>query len=183
MLEDLRYTLRQLLKSPGFSAAAITTLALGIGAAAAMFVLVQGVLLSPPPYASPDRLVFLSQSRQDGQPYTQGVSTGQWIDWRSSSRTLEPPALYRWTFNFLVLPDGSRSMSGMVVTGEFFKTLGIKPMLGRELVAAEASRPKVPASAVVIGHALWERQYNRDPDIIGKTLQIGRAPHRFPSSA
>ncbi|MGH9387654.1 MAG: ADOP family duplicated permease [Vicinamibacterales bacterium] len=180
MIEDLRYTLRQFRKSPGFASAAIVTLALGIGAAAAMFVLIQGVLLSPPPYEDPDRLVFISSSRQDRQPYTQGSTIGQWIDWRTSSRTLEPPALYRWTFNFLVLPDGSRSMGGMVVTSGFFKTLGLKPILGREPVDTEASRPKVPASAIVIGHNLWERQYNRDPNIVGKTLQLSRYPTSLP---
>jgi putative ABC transport system permease protein len=183
MLEDLRYSIRQFLKAPGFSAAATITLALGIGAAAAMFVLIQGVLLSPPPYADPSRLVFVSPARADGQPYTQGSSIGQWIDWRTSSRMLESPALYRWTFNFLVLPDGSRSMSGMVVTSEFFKTLGLKPILGRLPLAAEAGRPpaaerlpNIPATATVIGYTLWERQYNRDPNIIGKTLQISRYP-------
>ena len=67
------------------------------------------------------------------------------MHWRAESRTLEPPALYRWTFNFLVLPDGSRSLGGMVVTRNFFKTLGVKPMLGREFTEAEAARPKVPA--------------------------------------
>ena len=194
MLEDVQYALRQARKAPGFAFAAITTLALGIGAAAAMFVLIQGVLLSPPPYANPDRLVFLTQARLDGQPYLQGMTIGQWIDWRSSATTIEPPALYRWTFNFLVLPDGSRSIGGMVVTSGFFKTLGVTPMLGREFLPNEASRPGapatatqaarqgVPATAVIIGHALWERQYNRDPNIIGKTLQISRMQAPLPSS-
>lgn len=192
MREDVLYALRQARKAPGFTFAAITTLALGIGAAAAMFVLIQGVLLSPPPYANPERLVFLKQARQDGQPYLQGMTIGQWTEWRSSAKTIEPPALYRWTFNFLVLPDGSRSIGGMVVTGEFFKTLGLTPMLGREFLPNEASRPGapatatqaarqgVPATAVIIGHALWERQYNRDPNIIGKILQISRMQAPLP---
>jgi putative ABC transport system permease protein len=192
MLEDVRYALRQARKAPGFALAAVTTLALGIGAAAAMFVLIQGVLLSPPPYTHPERLVFLTQSRQDGQPYSQGTTIGQWIDWRSSATTIEPPALYRWTFNFLVLPDGSRSIGGLAVSSEFFKTLGVRPMLGREFLPNEAgrpgapptatqpARPGVPATAVIIGHALWERQYNRDPHIVGQTLQISRMAAPLP---
>src|SRR5262245_62130950 len=99
MLEDVRFALRQARKAPGFALAATATLALGIGAAAAMFVLIQGVLLSPPPYAKPDRLVFLKQARLDGQPYLNGVTIGQWTDWQASATTIEPPALYRWTFN------------------------------------------------------------------------------------
>ena len=192
MLEDVQYAWRQARKAPGFAFAAVTTLALGIGAAAAMFVLIQGVLLSPPPFANPDRLVLLTQARLDGQPYSQGVTIGQWVDWRSSATTIELPTLYRWTFNFLVLPDGSRSIGGLAVTSEFFRMLGVKPILGREFLPNEASRPGapatatqparqgVPATAVIIGHALWERQYNRDPAIIGKTLQISRMQAPLP---
>ena len=79
MTEDVRYALRQIRKSPGFAAAAIVTLALGIGAAAAMFGLIDGVLLSPPPYAAPDRLVLVSPTRLDGRPYTQGTWFAQWL--------------------------------------------------------------------------------------------------------
>jgi putative ABC transport system permease protein len=172
VLEDLRYASRQFRKNPGFAIAAATTLALGIAAAAAMFGLIQGVLLSPPPYADPHRLVLVSAARVDGQPYTQGSTIGQWIDWRTASRTLEPPALYRWTFNFLVLPDGSESLGGMVVTQDFFKILGLKPALGREFTPPEASRPKVPPTAIMLGHELWQRRYNGNPGIIGTTVTI-----------
>ena len=71
MIEDARYAFRQLWKNPGFTVVAVMTLALGIGAAAAMFGLIQGVLLSPPPYVEPDRLVLVSAARTDGQPYNQ----------------------------------------------------------------------------------------------------------------
>ena len=146
MLGDVRFALRQGRKAPGFSLAAILTLALGIGAAAAMFALIEGVLLSPPPYTQPDRLVFLTPARQDGQPHLQGVTIGQWLDWRSSSTTIAPPALYRWTFNFLVLPDGSRSIGGLVVSRDFFKVLGVQPLLGRDFLPNEGSRPGAPAT-------------------------------------
>jgi putative ABC transport system permease protein len=180
MIEDVRYALRQLRKNPGFAAAAVMTLGLGIGAAAAMFGLIQGVLLSPPPYSDPDRLVLVSPSRVDGQPYAQGSTIGQWIDWRTTSRTLEAPALYRWTFNFLVLPDGSESLGGMVVTGDFFKVLGLKPVLGREFTAAEAGRPKVPPTGIILGHDLWLRKFNGDPNIIGTPVRISRYPASLP---
>ena len=176
MKQDIRYALRQLRKSPGFAAAAIVTLALGIGAAAAMFGLIDGVLLSPPPYASPDRLVLVSPRRVDGRPYTQGTWFAQWMQWRAESRTLETPALYRWTFNFLVLPDGSRSLGGMVVTRNYFQTIGVKPLHGREFTEAEASRPKVPATGIMLGYELWQSQFKGDPAIVGSAIRISRFP-------
>jgi putative ABC transport system permease protein len=176
MIEDLRYALRQLRKNPGFAAAAVMTLALGIGAAAAMFGLIQGVLLSPPPYSRPDRVVLLSPARIDKEPYTQGSTLGQWIDWRTASRTVDAPALYRWTFNFLVLPDGSESLGGMVVTKDYFKVLGLKPVLGREFTDADAGRPKVPSTAIILGYDLWQRKFNANPSIVGTTVRISRFP-------
>ena len=176
MIEDVRYAVRQLRKAPAFAAAAIVTLALGIGAAAAMFGLIQGVLLSPPPYAAPDRLVLVSPRKIDGSPYTQGTWFAQWIQWKSESRTLEPPALYRWTFNFLVLPDGSQSLGGMVVTRNFFSTLGVRPLHGREFTEAEASRPKVPATGIMLGYELWQRQFKGDPAVVGTAIRISRYP-------
>ena len=176
MIDDLRYALRQIRKSPGFAATAIGTLALGIGAAAAMFGLIQGVLLSPPPYAAPDRLVLVSPKRIDGRPYALGTWFAHWTKWRTQSRTLEPPALYRWTFNFLVLADGSRSLGGMVVTRNYFSTIGVKPLYGRELNDAEASRPKVPATGIILGYELWQSQFKGDPAIVGQPIQISRYP-------
>ena len=147
MTDDFRFAFRQLRKNPGFAAIAIVTLALGIGAAAAMFGLIQGVLLSPPPYADPDRVVLISPARSDGGPYRRGATIGQWMSWRQA-RSIEPPAIYRWTFNFLVLPDGSESMGGMVVTPE---------LLPRPRAAAD-SRPRVrrrrvgPSERAAVGH-------------------------------
>ena len=85
-MNDLKYAFRQLLKNPGFTAVAVLTLGLGIGAATAMFGLIQGVLLSPPPYAKPDRIVLVSPARIDGQPYQQGCTIGQWLEWRKASQ-------------------------------------------------------------------------------------------------
>jgi putative ABC transport system permease protein len=176
MIEDIRDALRQLLKRPGFTVLAVTTLALGIGAAAAMLGLIQGVLLSPPPYASPDRLVLVSQTRIDGQPYNQRPTIGLWTTWRQSSQTLESLALFRWTFNFLVLPDGSESLGGMVVSQDYFKVLGLEPQLGRTFVDSEAGRPKSPPSAIILGHELWKRRFNSNPNIIGTPVRLSRLP-------
>src|SRR5512145_3316687 len=97
MRDDLRYALRQLRHQPAFALLAVATLAIGIGAAAAMFGLIQGVLLSPPPYADPDRLVLIAPARVDGQPLDRGATVGHVQAWRGA-RSLQRPALYRWTF-------------------------------------------------------------------------------------
>jgi putative ABC transport system permease protein len=180
MLEDVRFALRQLGKNPGFAAAAVITLGLGIGAASAMFGLIQGVLLSPPPYSDPNRLVLVTPARLDGRPYSNGNTIGQWMRWRDQNRTLQSIAMYRWTFNFLVLPDGSESLGGMVVTSDFFKTLGLKPILGREFLPSEAGRPRVPPTAIILGYELWDRRFHRDPAIVGSTVRISRMPAPLP---
>jgi putative ABC transport system permease protein len=179
MLDDCRFALRQLRKNPGFAAIAAITLGLGIGAAAAMFGLIQGVLLSPPPYADAGRVVLIPPVRTDGRPYTRGATIGQWVAWRQA-RSIEPPAAYRWTFNFLVLPEGSQSMGGMVVTPGYFRVLGVRPILGREFTDAELGRPNVAPSAVLLGYDRWQRTFNGDPSIVGRTIRISRMPAPVP---
>jgi putative ABC transport system permease protein len=179
MTEDIRFAFRQLRKRPGFTAIAVITLGLGIGAAAAIFGLIQGALLSPPPYSDPERLVLISPVRTDGRPYTRVATIGQWLSWRQA-QAIEPPAMYRWTFNFLVLPDGSASMGGMAVTPGYFRVLGLRPMLGREFVDGELGRPNTPPSAIILGHHLWQRQFNGDPNIVGRTIRMSRMPAPLP---
>ena len=180
MLDDVRYAFRQLRKNPGFAAIAVLTLAIGIGAAAAMFGLIQGVLLSPPPYEDPDRLVLVSPVRIDGAPYEQRPTTAQWIGWRDSGRALGDLALYRWTFTFLVLADGSESLGGMVVTPDYFRVLGLEPALGRVFTADEAAREKTPPTAIILGHELWTRKFNANPGVIGTSVRLSRMPAPLP---
>src|SRR5678815_798444 len=115
MLNDLRLAFRQLLKNPGFTVVAVLTLALGIGASSTVFSLIQGVLLTPPPYPQPDRLMLITPTRTDGQRYTRGWPAAQWQEWQTESKSFEAVAGYDWTFNFLVLPDGSESIEGMAL--------------------------------------------------------------------
>src|SRR6266496_1308224 len=130
-MNDFKFALRQLLKNPGFSAVAVLTLGLGIGATSAVFSLIQGVLLTAPPYPQPDRLVLISPNRRDGQRYTRGWPAAQWQEWQSGSKSFASIAAYNWTFDFLVLPEGSESIEGMAVTRDYFKVAGIQPVLGR----------------------------------------------------
>src|SRR6266481_1755292 len=104
-MNEIRLAFRQLFRSPRFAVLAVITLAIGIGATSAVFGLIQGVLLSPPPYVRPERIVLVSPQRTDGQPYNAECTVGQWMEWRQATKSFEGLALYGWTFNFLILPE------------------------------------------------------------------------------
>src|SRR5258705_5960637 len=101
-LQDLRCGVRMLLKQPGFTLIAVLTLALGIGATSAVFSLIQGVLLTPPPYRQPERLVLIPSVRTDGQLSTRprGWPAAQWMEWQKEAKSIESIAASSWAFNF-----------------------------------------------------------------------------------
>src|SRR6267154_2534333 len=133
IVRDLRYGARMLLKQPGFALIAVLTLALGIGATAAVFSLIQGVLLTPPPYREPERLVLIPAARADGKNIseTRGWPAAQWLEWQKEAKSFEAIAAYGWTFTFLIQPQGSESLEGMAVTRDYFRVVGIQPIRGR----------------------------------------------------
>ena len=140
MLRDLRFGVRMLLKQPGFSLVAVLTLALGIGATAAVFSLIQGVLLTPPPYRDPGRLVLIPAERTDGKTSSDKEwAAAHWIEW-GHAKSVEAVAAYGWTFNFIVQSDGSESLEGMWVTRDYFRVLGLQPLLGRTFSEEETTR-------------------------------------------
>jgi len=174
MLKDFRFGFRMLLRQPGFTLIAVLTLALGIGATSAVFSLIQGVLLTPPPYREPDRLALIPAARTDGQPdeHSPGWAAAHWMDWQAQAKSFEAIAAYGWTFNFLVRPDGSESIEGMFVTKEYFRALGIQPVLGRAFVESETLATAKPV--IILGYDLWQRTFHGDPHIIGKTVRMSR---------
>src|SRR6476620_6295795 len=115
MFQDLRVAVRMLLKQPGFSLIAILTLALGIGATSAVFSLIQGVLLTPPPYRQPDQLVLIPSARTDGQKgeTPRAWPAQQWMDWQQKAKSFQGIAAYAWTFEYMIHNDGSESVEGM----------------------------------------------------------------------
>jgi putative ABC transport system permease protein len=167
--------MRMLLKQPGFSLIAILTLALGIGATSAVFSLVQGVLLTPPPYRQPGRLVLIPPARTDGQKIAgqRGWAATQWMEWQKDAKSFEAIAAYDWSFNFLVLTDGSESMEGMWVTRDYFRVVGLQPAMGRTFLESETGAK--PAPVIILGYDLWQRKFNGDPKIVGKTIRISRS--------
>jgi len=173
MFDDVRFGWRKLRQQPGFTAVAVLTLALGIGATSAVFSLVQGVLLTPPPYRDPDRLALIQPAPTEGRPINaRRWSAAQWTEWQRDSKAFEAFAGYGWAFNFMVLDEGSESLEGMFVSKDYFTVVGLEPILGRTFSDAEASFP--PAPVIVIGYDLWQRKFGGDPNIIGTKVRISR---------
>jgi len=160
-----------LAKQPAFASIAVVTLALGIGATSAVFSLIHGVLLAPPPYERPEQMALIPSLRTDGRPSQHPWAAAQWLEWQEQSKTFATFAGYAWTFNFLIRPDGSESVEGMVVTRDYFRVAGLKPILGRTFEEGDA----VPGKpTIILGYELWQRKFNADPQIAGKTVRMSR---------
>jgi putative ABC transport system permease protein len=174
MFQELRYVVRMLRKQPGFTVISVMTLALGIGATAAVFSLIYGVLLTPPPYRNPERLALISPMRTGSQEIlkTQGFAAQQWTEWQKELNSFESVAAYGWTFSFLILEDGSDSIQGMWVTRDYFPTMGLEPMLGRRFSESDVG-PNAPP-VIILGYDLWKQKFNGDPAIVGKTVRLSR---------
>ncbi len=174
MKQDLRFAIRMLLKQPGFSLIAVLTLALGIGVTSAVFSLIQGVLLTPPPYKKPQQLVLVQSARTDGQKEANPHDwpAQQWLEWQKEAKSFADIAGYYWQFNFLIRNDGSQSIQGMAVTRDYLQLMGLRPVVGRGF--GEQDFAQGPVKVILLGYEFWQRTFNGDPQIIGKTVRISR---------
>jgi putative ABC transport system permease protein len=174
LFQDLRYSLRMLCKSPTFSVIAALTLALGIGATSAVFSLIQGVLLTPPPYLKPQQLMLIPTVRTDGKQTDslRGWAAQQWMEWNQKAASFQGIAGYGWTFNFLVRNDGSQSMQGMMVSKDYFRIMGLKTVLGHGFDDSDFGQGHT--KSILLGYEFWQRAFGGDKQIIGKTLRISR---------
>jgi len=184
LLQDIRYGLRMLLKSPGFTAMAVITLALGIGGNTAMFSIVHSVLLKPLPFPNSERLISVNEtdSRRPGLPDT--FSYPDFFDYRAQNRTFEGMATYRDASFNLTGVGQPQHLDGQVVSSDFFSVLGVKPALGRGFRREEEQAGRW---VVVVSHQLWQSKFGSDPNIVGRTITldnrsytvIGVAPASF----
>ena len=169
-MNDLRFALRQLRKSPGFTFVAVLTLALGIGANTAIFSIVNAVLLRPLPYPNADRIMVLNESSGPGQDYS--VALPDYFDWRNENMVFEHlAATHKESRNLSGIPgrDPER-VSCASVTRNFFNIIGLPPELGRTFSQDE---DKVGAPAVaVISDRLWRRVFNADPSVLGRSITL-----------
>lgn len=173
-LHDLRFAARTLLRSPGFTLVAVLTLAVGIGASAAVFNVVHGVMLSSLPYSEPDRVVRLLGYRR-GEDVTWGTITyPNFRDLRETSRSFAALAAYdEW--QPLLMLDRPTTVSGASVNADFFDVLGIKPAQGRLFLESE----DLPGSAasVVVSYELWSNELGADPAAIGGSVSLSGIPY------
>jgi len=169
MFQDLRYGARMLLKNPGFTAVVVLTLALGIGANAALFSVVNGVLLNPMPYPQPEQLVTLHQSKPNFE--TGAIPYPNFRDMQKENRTFSAMAISRG-FGFTLIGAGeAERIVARWISADFFSVLGVKPQLGRTFAPGEDESGAAPV--VLISEGLWRRKFGSAPGALGKSITIG----------
>jgi putative ABC transport system permease protein len=174
-MNDLRFAFRQLRKTPGFTFIAVLTLALGIGANTAIFSVIYAVLLQPLPYPEGDRIVILTET-DSNQPQI-SVSYPDYVDWKRDNTVFENiAASRRESFNLSGLPGRApEQVQGGLVTGNFFKVIGLQPQIGRVFTEEEDRVGGPPVC--VISDKLWQRLFARDSNVLGKTINFGNQPY------
>src|ERR1700757_3172678 len=165
-LQDVRYALRMLAQSPGFTSVAILTLALGIGANTALFSVVNGVLLNPLPYPRPEELVSLAEKLPPFEQFA--ISYPNFQDWVRMNHTFEGLAAYRQN-NFNLTGSGeAQRVKATQVSASFFPLLGVNPLIGRNFLPQEDRRGA--AHVVMLSASLWKSNFGASPAILGKSL-------------
>jgi hypothetical protein len=181
LINDLRYALRMLLKSPGFTVIAVATLALGIGANTAIFSVVNALLLKPLPFPAPEQLVAfgMTDTRFKGtQTMLGSLSYPDFFDFRDQNRTLASIAVFHDRSFALTSDQGAASVHAVKASADFFDVLGIGPAIGRKFSRADEEAGGGPGGfKVVISDNFWQQHFGGDPQIIGRTLEIDRRVH------
>ncbi len=167
-MQTLRYSIRNLLKAPGFTAVALLTLALGIGANTAMFSVVRAVLLAGLPYPHPDRIVQLWEQRKDGGTIQASGLNAR--DWQTMNRSLQSLAYYSPDVQNLAGGSEPERIHTAYVSADFFRAMNASPELGR--LTAESDHQLGAAPAALIGHSLWRRQFGARADILGRSVRL-----------
>jgi hypothetical protein len=175
LLLDLRYGLRGLLARPGFTAAALVTLTLGIGATTAIFSIVRAVLFEPLPYARPDRLVMLWHEYKSINLPKATLSVPSYIEYRDHVEGFESVAVgTNWNANLTGTGEPER-VQGIRVTAGFLKTLGVGVARGRDFLTEEDAPGK--EDVVILTDGLWKRRFGADPAIVGKSIDLNGQAH------
>ena len=168
--QDLRYALRGLLRSAGFTLTVVLIIAIGIGATTAIFSFVDAVLLQPLPFPEPDRLVWISQQDHSLPGIApESLSYPDYFDWRAENHTLEGLASYKWGTATMEIQGESQRLEVQTVSANFFDVLRVTPMLGRDF----GSEDEKPGNrAVMLSYAFWQQEFGSAKDIAGKSIRV-----------
>src|SRR5581483_9971251 len=170
MVQDIRFGLRMLARNPGVTALATIALALGIGGSTVIFSVVNAVLLRPLPFSDPDRLVSVwanSPSRHLAYAFT-AYST--YAEWKASCPAFESMSAYAPASATLLAGNDPERVDVLDVNATFFPMLGVRPVAGRDFLAEE-DQPGAPRVAI-FSYGLWERRFGRDPNVIGRSINL-----------
>jgi putative ABC transport system permease protein len=171
LLQDIRYGIRTLAKNPGFTAVAVLTLALGIGANTAIFSVVENLLLRPLPYPQPERLLEIANTYLPQIPKA-GLSPGDYVDWRRQNASFSEMGTYAKIlqgFNLSGEGEPQRVQAAYVDSG-LFSMLGVRPVAGRSFVPEEDRAGSAPV--VVLGHRLWQSRFGGDARVVGRSISL-----------
>ena len=171
LVQDVRFSLRMLAKNPGFTAVAVLTLALGIGANTAIFSVVYAVLLRPLPFKDSGRLVMLWETQERGHTDRDVVAPPNFVDWKQQSKTLDHLTAMWWYGSVVTIQGEPTEVPAVRVTSDFFDALGVKPARGRPFSPEEQHHDGLRVA--ILSDSLW-RRLGGDPEVIGKTIQIGK---------
>jgi predicted permease len=173
-MQDVRYASRMLVQNPGFTATALLSLGIGIGANTAVFSLIDALFLRPLPVQSGDRLVAL-YTVDARNPGFNPTSYPNYRDYKDHLRGLKDITAYTFTPVNVSTTGDPVQVLGVAVTGNYFQLLGVRPVLGR-LIGPDDDRSEGQAPVVVLGNGIWTRQFASDPDIVGRTIRINGMP-------
>jgi predicted permease len=178
LFQDLRYSLRQLINSPGFSLTAVISLALGIGATTAVFSVVYAALINPFPYPQADRIVRLTVESKSGEGHGVSLNGPQIFQLRQSPAVDSLVAMDDWSLT-LTGHDLPENVEAIYLTSNGFNFLGMPTLLGRGLLPADAIDGQEPQAVVVLGNKFWRQHFNSNPAVLGQTLQLDRKNYRI----
>jgi macrolide transport system ATP-binding/permease protein len=173
LLQDVRYALRQLRKSPGFAVTAILTLTLGIGASTAIFGFVDAALIRPLPYADPARLVDVTESA--AMFPRANLSYPDYLDWKRLNQVFISLVTYNTDGYLLRTPSGTEPVPAVRVSDDFFRTLGVAPVVGRDFHAGE-DLMEAPQT-VILSYATWQKRFGGRKEVAGETVTLSGVPY------
>ncbi len=172
VLQDFRFAIRQLRRSPGFTITAVLMLALGIGASVAIFAFVDAALIKPLPYRDPNRLVDVNE-RAAMFPRS-NLSYQDYVDWKKMNKVFTAMEAYTGNGYLLSTPTGTEPVPAARVSDGFFRVLGVKPILGRDFYAGE-DQPGA-ADTVILSYDTWQSRFGGRQDVIGQSVKLSGAP-------